>query len=55
MNHKTLTVGELLELRSRYVLCEDEQLAMTQQELEFVQKFDEDYGFNVLDITSNLL
>lgn len=55
MNHKTLTVGELLELRSRYVLCEDEQLAMTQQELESVQKFDEDYGFNVLDITSNLL
>ena len=55
LNHKTLTVGELLELRSGYVLCEDEQLSMTQQELESVQVFDEDYGFNVLDITSNLL
>lgn len=55
LDRKTLSVGELLELRSGYLLCEDEQLTMTPQELESVHIFDEEYGFNVLDITTNLL
>lgn len=55
LEHKYVTVGEVLELRSNYVLCEDEQLVMSEEELSKVKVFDANYGFNVLDITSNIL
>lgn len=55
LNHKYITVGDLIEMHTRYLLCEDEQLTMTEQELEDVVVFDEDYAYNVLDITANLI
>lgn len=55
MNRKYVTVGELLELNTKYVLCEDEQLTMSEEELAQVQKFDSDFGTNVIEITSKLL
>jgi stress response protein SCP2 len=55
LDRKYVTVGELIELHTDYVLCEDEQLTMSQEELGKVVVFGEEYGFNVVDITSNIL
>lgn len=55
LEHKYVTVGELLELHSDYVLCEDEQLTMSEEEIEKVKVFDKEYGFDVLNITSTMM
>lgn len=50
-----ISIGNLIELHSEYVLCEDEQLTLSDEEKSNTTFFDLDYGLDTLNITTNMM
>lgn len=50
-----VSVGKLIELHSEYVLCEDEQLTLSDEEKSKTIFFNTDYGLDALYITTNMM
>lgn len=55
IERKCVSVGKLIELHSDYVLCEDEQLTLSDEEKSKTTFFNTDYGLDVLNITTNMM
>lgn len=55
IDHNYISVGKLIELHSEYVLCEDEQLTLSEEDKSKTTFFNTDYGLDTLHITTNMM